>query len=103
MAETPTELVAFRYGEHHCGDIFLGLGFMVKHDHRSHGVGRELSQYMFEVLKGKGYSLAIASNSDLYLDHYQNAKPGAAAAFYLRLGYELVAETPTTKLFVKRL
>lgn len=103
VAEEGEDLIAFRYGEHHCGDIFLGLGFMVKHTHRSKGVGAGLSFFMFEVLKKAGYSLAITSNSDVYLDHYKKPQVGGAAAFYEKLGYELVAKTPTTYLFIKHL
>lgn len=106
VAELDGRIIGFRYGERFCGDIFAGTLFIVDHAYRAHGVGTKLSKFMFDELRKQGYRLAITGNSDYYPPMYGAVEGGKwhrPTELYLRLGYELVAETELSRLFVLRL
>lgn len=101
VAHEDDRLVGFRFGIKLAGDVFVGMGFLVDHEYRSQGIGRGLSEFMFEELRAKGYSAYLTGNTSLMVSRYRDPMPGGAARFYLSLGCEVISETETTRVFIK--
>ena len=69
------------------------LAISVLPEYRNQGVGVKLMKKLFELLTERGYKQTSLSVQ----------KENLAVSFYLRLGYEIVNETPEEYLMVKKL
>lgn len=94
------KIVAFCYCERFSPDIFRISNIYVSGRYRSKDIGTGMLAFVLKQAASRGFTHALASNSDLYGTKEKKTDPHL---FYTKNGFRLAFKTESTKVFVKEM